>query len=355
MRAIFKARKDPQPQLEQEPYNSDTRYSIELPAFAKIQNSLHVYFENMSRLFPALDRENTLSRIHKALESLQYPSSGPKIDIDYAAAPTIALLCIILAIAEVNENNALSSNINSQASNFRDHARSLLQTFELLPPSLEILRCHTLTTIYLLFMDFLDLAMQSSAVTVQMAMALQLHQQSPVPRKESDDHDRNLWWTIYILDRDIACLAGTPYLIRDEEIDAPRATRDDHFERFSRAPYINCQSEFDEQATTLERSRDRDSTYLEALAYLGRLWARIWNELISNQLEPECQWQIAAVLDSQINIFQQRLPSTLVWRNTSSPGLDVENEIQRQLLVLMVRRILEFMLYHRFTDLETGG
>ena len=339
-RALFKSREDSGSEQDDASYNLGEIYSIELPAFSEIQDSLHVFFENTKMQYPVIDPGSAASRIRKILEYLQYPSCGLKIDVDYVAAPTVALLCIMIAIAESNGKNTSFSNANDRAMLFRNHARCLLQVFEFLPPNLEILRCHTMITIYLLHADFLDLALQSNAVTVRLAMALQLHRRSPSFRKGSDYYDQNLWWTIYILDRNIACLGGIPYLIRDEEIDAPRPTRDGHFEKFSSVTYIYRPSELDEESGQVERSLHQDATYMEVLAHLGRLWARIWNSLVTDSSELDCQWQTTEILDAQIRVLQQRLPPSLTWRSPSSMGRNVvkeeENAMQRQLIVLMV-------------------
>ncbi|KAJ5372478.1 hypothetical protein N7517_004484 [Penicillium concentricum] len=237
----------------------------------------------------------------------------------------------------MTENNA--SSPDTRATHFANRARSLLQTFENLPPNLGALRCHTLITIYLLHMDFLDLALQSIAVTVRLAMALQLHRRSSSPREESDSYDQNLWWTIYTLDRHLACLGGIPYLIRDEEIDEPRPAQDGQFKRFSSVTYLNCQNELVEQDGPVEGSLHQEAMYLEVLAHLGRVWACIWNDLVIDSSKPDCRWQAAEILDAQLRILQQQLPAELAWRSPSSLGRDLQNiqetAMQRQLIILM--------------------
>ncbi|KAJ5520242.1 hypothetical protein N7463_000695 [Penicillium fimorum] len=237
----------------------------------------------------------------------------------------------------MTKNNTSSSY--TRGTHFANHARSLLQTFENLPPSLEALRCHTLITIYFLHMDFLDLALQSISVTARLAMALQLHRKSSSSRKGSDSYDQNLWWTIYALDRNLACLGGIPYLIRDEEIDEPRPARDGKSKRFSSVTNINCQNEPVQQDGPIEGSLHQEAMYLEVLAYLGRIWACIWNDLVTDSSEPDCRWQVTEILDAQLRIIQQQLPAELVWRSPSSLGRDLENiqetSMQRQLVILM--------------------
>ncbi|KAJ5816508.1 hypothetical protein N7447_008741 [Penicillium robsamsonii] len=237
----------------------------------------------------------------------------------------------------MTENN--TSSFDTRATHFANHARSLLQTFENLPPSLEALRCHTLITIYFLHMDFLDLALQSISVTARLAMALQLHRKSSSLTKGSDSYDKNLWWTIYALDRNLACLGGIPYLIRDEEIDEPRPARDGKFKRFSSVTYTNCQNELVHQDGLIEGSLHQEAMYLEVLAYLGRIWACIWNDLVTDSSEPDCQWQATEILDAQLRILQQQLPAELLWRSPSNLGRDLENiqetAMQRQLIILM--------------------
>lgn len=346
-RALFKAGGSSESD-QQEMYGRGETYPVELPTFAEIEDSLHIYFEITATQYPAFHSPSTISRIHEILEYLSYPASGPKVDVDQVAAPTVALLCIMIAMSKMTGNNTSPSNINHSI-NLKNHARNILQTFEFRPSDLEVLRCHTLLTVYLLHMDFLDLALQSIAITVQIAMTLQLHQKTQSLRNEADSYDHNLWWTIYILDRSISCLSGTPYLIRDEEIDAPRLGPDGNSQRFSLVTYLNHPNQLDRHNELEERSFHRDTTYLEVLAYLGRFWARIWNDLLSDNSQPDCQWQATEILDAQIRIFQQRLPPELTWKGSSSVGRDLEKEeeiiMQRQLVVLMVRYLIELVAF----------
>lgn len=341
VRALFKARGDPEFNRGEDPYNHREIYPLELPTFSEIEGLLHVYFENTTGQYPVIHPEITTTRIHEILGYLRYPSPGLKVDVDYTSAPTIGLLCIMIAISHMTGDNTLSSNTQEQAMAFGNHARGILQTFAFLAPNLEILRCHTLITIYLLHMDFLDLALQSIAVTVRIAMALQLHRRSASSREESDYYKQNLWWTIYILDRHIACLGGISYLIRDEEIDAPKAAPEGQFERFSGFTCIHQPSEFDKQHGPIEQKFNEEATYLETLAHLGRAWARIWNDLVEDDSGQDCQLQTAEMLDLQFSVLQQRFPPTLIWKSLSRLGRDLEKEekhaTQRQLLVLMVR------------------
>ncbi|CAI7654811.1 unnamed protein product [Penicillium crustosum] len=321
-------------------YNCGETYFIELPAFPKIQELLDIYSENVGRHYPAIQLQRARSRIHKIIEDLGYSPSACGIDVHYVAAPTVALLCIIISIAEVTGINSSSSN--SRATTFANHARSLIQMADKFSSNLEALRCHTLITIYFLHMDFLDLALQSIAVTVRLAMSLKLHHRLPSPREGSegsDSYDQNLWWTIYILDRNLACLGGVPYLIRDEEIDAPKPARNGQFKSFSAVICISCSNEPNEQSGPMEKIFHQEATYLEALAHLGRIWACIWNNLATDRSEPVCQWQTTEALDTQLRILQQQLPAELVWESPSSLSRDLEilqeTAMQRQLVVLM--------------------
>ncbi|KAJ5124311.1 uncharacterized protein N7515_008136 [Penicillium bovifimosum] len=295
----------------------------------KIQESLHAYFENTAKLYPAIHPADTVMRIHEVLDHLQYPSSGLKIDVNHTTAPTIALLYLIMAISEKT-------------------ARTLLQTFELMPPNLEILRCHTLFTIYLLHMDFLDLALQSIAVTVRLAMTLQLHRRSAPANNGSDCYDRNLWWMIYILDRDIACIAGVPYLIRDEEIEPPRPGRVGRLGNFSGVSYMPPSDDTGGQNEPEDQSFHRETMYLEVMAHLGRIWAHIWTGLFDNDSETDCQWERTEVLDAQLRVLQQRLPPDLSWKPPMGLGrkFDKDDEIimQRQLVVLMRINTLRLLI-----------
>lgn len=357
--ALFKAKDDSRFDRCEELYRRGEIYSIDLPAYSEIQDSLDLYFANTNRQYPAIHPEKAMSRIRETLGYLRYPSTDLRVDVDHVAAPTIALLCVMIAISKMTGKNTSSSNADNRAMLFWSHARGLLQKFEFLPPSLEVLRCHTLITIYLLHMNFLDLALQSSAITSRLALVLHLHRHCATPRKESDSYDQNLWWTIYILDRDIARIGGTSYLIRDEEIDGPRPDRDGHFEKFSSVTYTSRPSDLDNRSGSIDRECHRDAAYLEVLAHLGRLWARIWDTLVTKSSESDCQWETAEILDAQVRVLRQRLPPSLIWKTSCDLERDLEraeeDATQRQLVILMVSTFLGLCFHASYpwmTDLE---
>lgn len=185
-------------------------------------------------------------------------------------------------------------------------------------------------------MDFLDLAIQSSAVTTRLALLLRFHQRLGYSPRESDiaSYDQNLWWTVYMLDRDTAYLSGTPGLIKDEDIDAPSPGRDDEFKRFSDVKYTTRPSEPVGQ-------RDQDASFLEVCAHIWCLWGRTWNNLAPDSSALNCHWEAGEVIDTQLRAMQQRLPPTLAWRHLpgSDPNPNQNDNLsrQRQLIILMVR------------------
>ncbi len=311
-------------------------YSIELPDMSQIQRSVHGYFEVATGQYPALHPDSTQSRIHQILEYLQYPPTGDRVEVDEVAAPTVALLCAMIAISASTRIDTSSSTTNDLATLFLNHARNLLYEFEFLPPSREILQCHTLVTIQLLHMDFLDLAIQSSAVTTRLALFLRFHQRLRYSPRESDiaSYDQNLWWTVYILDRNIAYLSGTPGLIKDEDIDAPSPIPDHGFKRFCDVKYTTRPSEPVGQ-------REQDASFLDVCAHIWRLWGRTWNNLAPDSSPLNCHWEAAEVIDTQLRAMQQRLPPTLAWRHLprSDAEPDQKDNVsrQRRLIILMVR------------------
>lgn len=304
-----------------EPYHISGTYAIELPPISYVKASLQAYFVNTNLDYPALDRPSTEGRIYRVLNGLGYSSYCHQVDVDSAAAPSIALLCLMVAIAELTHARTSSAAI------FYDQAQQLLRRFDHRPPDLEVVRCHVLSTIYLLHMEFLDLALWSISTSVRLAMLLQLHRPSPTrisgaEHGRSDRDAQDLWWTVYILDRTIARLSGTSYLIRDEEIG------------FSKVTYMSPSCE----RNTMGQSED--SEYLQVLAHLGRLWARIWDDLLSHAEATGCEWQTAELLDAQIRLFQRQLPPRLVWSSPPGPDADLPEEhehvIRRRLTTLMV-------------------
>lgn len=336
-RASFRTVEEPDSAWSLNLCDSVQTYSFQLPSLPEISSSLRNYFQSINLDYPALDRASTKTRILRTLEGLGYPSYRTKIEVDLVTAPTVALLCAILAIDEIVLTKTSISATSRRESIYRNHVQKLLEKFELLPVDVEIVRCHLVNTIYLLHVELLDLAIQSSAVTVRLAMLLQLHRSSP--QIAEHDHGKKeghkyLWNTIYVIDQTVARLSGTSYLIRDEHICDSTENINGCVPRYSHVISRSrlCQNT---QPDQLNESRTpEDLEYLEAMTHLGRLWTSIWDQLFSNP-DTSCHWQEAEMVDTLIQIYSKELPPTLVWRMEGLPQ-EHKHTVRRKLLILMV-------------------
>ncbi|KAI2624546.1 fungal-specific transcription factor domain-containing protein [Hypomontagnella submonticulosa] len=103
-----------------------------------------------------------------------------------------------------------------------------LLTNELESPTLLTLQCHILSSVYLCWGFFPNMADSTCTLAVRTAYMLGLHLDPPpeMPQREREMRKR-LWWTLYVLDSKLSMKLGRPFLLDHTNITCS-LPRDDH-------------------------------------------------------------------------------------------------------------------------------
>ncbi|PYH67057.1 fungal specific transcription factor domain-containing protein [Aspergillus vadensis CBS 113365] len=153
---------------------------------------------------------------------------------------------------------------------------------------IHIIQYHALSFEYLMQSELLHDASQAVSTATQLAMRARLNEEGAWEVSDEQDvrNRKELWWTIYFLDRKISQRTGSPYLIHDTEV---------------------AVSDFSLSSTA---GTDR---YMQALVDLGKLWSLIWDTFFAAAASKPMDWKEIEVMDTRILVVQRDLPSVLAW------------------------------------------
>ncbi|EXJ84623.1 hypothetical protein A1O3_05293 [Capronia epimyces CBS 606.96] len=90
-----------------------------------------------------------------------------------------------------------------------------------------------LVALYLVSIDMKEAAYGYVGQAVRICLLEGLHRESPrqVMGDRLANHHRDIWWTVYILDRRLSCMIGAPCSIQDSDITCPLPAVDDRSQR----------------------------------------------------------------------------------------------------------------------------
>jgi hypothetical protein len=312
-------------------------FSLELPRPSKLRYLLKIYFRDLDSFFPYLDQGDTEARIFHALEDLGYSEYDLIVDVDSQRDCLMALLCNMLAMGECMDPEEVSGSVRlgwliySRGRKLLQH--SLLQK----KGNLDLLRYHVLSTLYMMQVELLQPASHAISITIQLAMAARLNDQSTWVdcRAEEIGSRQKLWWTIYYLDRRISQRSGTPYLIRDHEVAVEDFSQNEA--GIDRRPLAAGAGSWTEHAL----GPSDDYSYLQVLINFSKLWGEIWDIFFAASAPKESDWREIEIADTRILLIRRQLPSNLTWDTDNLDKYIAEREaepqIRRRLAIFIVR------------------
>jgi hypothetical protein len=303
---------------------------VRLPDPVSMQHLFDVYFRDCDSYFPFLDRRELESRMYGVIRRLGYSAHNTVILVHVDDAATVALMCIMMALAESLDPGEEVCDGGSKPGwerylMFR-RAERLLRSG---PLDLNVVRAQALAAAYLMHCEALEAASQAVTVAWQLAVTTRLNNQKVWPDREAKEilQRQQLWWTIYFLDRQISRRSGIPYHIRDTEFDVDDFAKSEHtgdggLETLPLHP------------STISKS------YMQGLINLARLWGNVWDTLFAVGATKTGDWMEIEIMDARILNTRRQLPDTLTWdpNKLASYTLNGEDEphIRRRLQLYTV-------------------
>ncbi|KAH8805094.1 hypothetical protein F5884DRAFT_798384 [Xylogone sp. PMI_703] len=285
---------------------------IDLPKPTQLHHLLDVCFRDYSCYFPYMNEHTSRRNIFTSLEALGYGESRCTLFVGDKHSSSLALLCTMLAIAEIFDPPRTSKQ------HFRPGWWIYLQGIQIIHHfgathmSLDLVLYHTTAASYLILAEYLSGATQAITKAYQLASKLKLNEQRTwisCSREEQLDRKR-LWWIIYFIDRRISQKNGTAYIIRDNEMAV-----DDFVEK----PLSHIWSESGNTPRTDDGNYDLSVDdaisykYLQVLVNLGRIWGQIWDTFFAVKTRNPGDPQEVEIMDTRIVFLQRKVPLELDW------------------------------------------
>ncbi|KAH7140040.1 hypothetical protein B0J13DRAFT_69852 [Dactylonectria estremocensis] len=328
-------------------------FTLQLPATADLKLLLKKYFSDIHHEYPFLDQQDIETRLSFTLGQLgrQPNRSSTVLEVDGEAFPLIALVCSILSIAQVTLDIDTAPTQNEKPSSppglpFHELSKNILHAFEPHQISLDIIRCHTLQSLYALHTEMLHPALQSHSIATRQLTTMHCSElcRETQPRCKKVD---NLWLVIFVLDRKLSRIAGTSHTLHLDQI--PVELREglessqisgptcEKHEQITRGQGLSPRAQYDTHQTRL---------FLEALGSLGHIWGSLFDQIRSPI--KGCSIRASALLDTELLVFRATLAHTLRWETDrdSEGGTASESvaNLSRRLIVLTDANIMRLQI-----------
>lgn len=299
---------------------------VEFPDPSTLKRRLDIYFHDFDCYFPFVDRQHTEPLISKVIRRLGYSTYNRHLLVTNEDLSTIALACVMLALAESLDEDDTPSSTDPRPgwAMYLNGRRASQRLFYSNAVDLDVVRAQCLIALYLYHCQFLNPASQAISVGFQLAVSIKLHDQKAWPAQEPSETvpRQQLWWTLYFVDRRIAQRGGLTYHIRDIDFDVKDfSTKDDQHNVFE-APRI-----------PIFPSIVQD--YMQALISLGRLWGKIWDTFFAIGAPRKGDWMEVEIMDTQILNAKRQLSPELTW----VPGDIVDYRLSGESEISLRRKI----------------
>lgn len=273
-----------------------------------LQHLIDVYFRDFDAYFPFLHRQGFEARVYSAIQRLGYSACNIVVMADIDDLAIIALLCIMLALAECVDpgEGARDGDRKPGWKRYlfcRRAIHHLSRSKPQRPLELDVVRAQCLVAAYLMQCEALPEASQAVTVVWQLATSIRLHNQKVWPKEEPTMalQRQQLWWTIYFLDRQVSRKSGIAYHIRDREFDVDDFTNN------------GIDSAHGSSIATSIQPSVVAKGYMQGLIDQARLWGNVWDTFFAvGATKKEDRMEIE-IMDARILYTRRQLPGFLTW------------------------------------------
>ena len=209
-------------------------------------------------------------------------------------------------------------------------SKQLLHTFEPTHASPDIIGCYTLHCIYALQVDNLQASLHSHATAARCLAAIN-------PFYQESDYTDRLWWTVWILDRELSTMLGVSCMLQAEQLPKGLRDRADNYlngigcGRSSTAP--NSPNNGAAASPPKVGGRTEDTVFLEARGHLAEVYTRICHKNSTTSAHNGCRLRSSAIGDAELDVFEALLPKSL---RLESDGVASWDTLLHPLIIVLV-------------------
>lgn len=333
MRALLPSQPSPGPDGGRP--NATAGLLVALPEPGILQHLIDVYFRDFDAYFPFLHRQEFEARVYSAIQRLGYSACNIVVMADIDDLAIVALLCIMLALSECVDpgEGARDGDCKPGWKRYlfcRRAIHHLSRSKPQRPLELDVVRAQCLVAAYLMQCEALPEASQAVTVVWQLATSIRLHNQKVWPKEEPIValQRRQLWWTIYFLDRQVSRKSGIAYHIRDLEFDV------DDFTNNGIESTQGSSIAMSAQPSVVAKG------YMQGLIDLARLWGNVWDTFFAVGATKKDDRMEIEIMDARIINTRRQLPGFLTWDSNELTNYllmgEDESHIRRRLQLYTV-------------------
>ena len=309
-----------------------------LPTSSELHFLVDLYFEYMHYFFPCIDEGQFRAQLALTCSGCTSQSRPLHENTKIMSATFLMVLYVVLAIGTCLDPKSQKSPSNTVA-----RRRYLEIAFEIsrskhgsggADADIELLRYQTALAVCLIHIERPTSAYRALSDAVQQAFVCGLNDESlwSCGTTEETHSRRQLWWTIFYLDRRIAQKCWKPYLIRETEVCVDECLGMSGA-RIASPVDVDMPPQVDHIALV--------DLYLRSNTHWARLWATVWDTLFSAKaVRVGATLEDLEVLEARIVHAQRQVPPCLKWgtefAETYATAAEPEVHVRSRLVIYVV-------------------
>ena len=334
----------PPESVENDETRGTTSYLCDLPSIHQIKGLVSLYFEQLNNFFPCIEPRQFRERLAQIEVDDQVVSGEGRVQIVVkpCSRTFLMMMCMVLALATYLDLSNHEAKIDTTPG-----WRYFLMAEEMAGKEyrlrhecidLDLVRYHTVKSMYLIHVERLTAASQSIGTAIQLAFNVGLNDETKWShRSEADQRAcRLLWWTIFYMDRRVAQKSWKPYLIRENEF---------RVEEVEGVDPLALGAAFDMEAYTESESKLLINRYVQTEIVWARLWGSVWDSLFAARaLTRAGRAEEIEVLDAKILHAQRQFHQSLQWETAQLSSYEAAGETEGQIRSRLVARVVSTYL-----------
>ncbi|KAH0829686.1 hypothetical protein FOPE_10239 [Fonsecaea pedrosoi] len=286
---------------------------------------LQRYFELLNPHYPCLNESQTLAQFEEYVGATD--AYQPSVDTVRFGA----LVHLIIALLAVLQESCPDSDAIPGWAHHEKGSHLLTHAGLLAEGNMVTIQALMIKATYLLYAEKYNASYEAVGQAVRVSYLIGLHNQGDRDEDFSpfEIHMRQrVFWSLYILERNISLVVGVPYLIRDLEtrVQVPSAVDDRVIGRTEQLPE--------------ESPLSSCIPYLYCTIKWARLSSEIWDHTFCANATRPVDEEFIVIMDARIENLRDRLPPHLQWKNRSKSD-DKEGDVpgfaSRQARILHLR------------------
>lgn len=326
-----------------------TSYLCDLPSIPQIKSLVSLYFDQLNNFFPCIDPRQFRERLGQ-IEVDQVSDEGRiQIVVKPCSRTFLMMMCMILAVATYLDLSNHEAKIDSTPG-----WRYFLMAEDMAGKEyrlrhecidLDLVRYHTVKSMYLIHVERLTAASQSIGTAIQLAFNIGLNDESKWShRSEAEQRAcRLLWWTIFYMDRRVAQKSWKPYLIRENEF---------RVEEVEGVDSLVLSTGFNLETYAESESKLLINRYVQTEIVWARLWGLVWDSLFAARaLARGARAEEIEVLDAKILHAQRQTHESLQWGTAQLSSYEAAGETEGHIRSRLVARVVSRLILQPWYNL----